>query len=148
MSQPGEGPGRDEIEYGLKGKTFQLYVYLLRHGSAVGIREVQRELGFSSPSVASHHMDKLVGLGIVERDNFGRYVLIRKVDVGVLQSFANVGGMTLPRLGFYAPFFTVIAAASLLLTPASINLYTFVGTVGGAAAFWYEAWRTWRRRPF
>ena len=148
MSQPGEGPGRDEIEYGLKGKTFQLYVYLLRHGSAVGIREVQRELGFSSPSVASHHMDKLLGLGIVEQDNFGRYVLVRKVDVGVLQSFASVGGMTLPRLGFYAPFFTVIAVASLLLTPASINLYTFVGTVGGAAAFWYEAWRTWRRRPF
>ena len=78
MSRPGEGPGRDEIEYGLKGKTFQLYVYMLRHGSAVGVREVQRELGFSSPSVASHHMDKLLGLGIVEQDNFGRYVLVKK----------------------------------------------------------------------
>ncbi len=148
MSKAGEEPGRDEIEYGLKGKTFQLYLYLLKHGPAVGIREVQRELGFSSPSVASHHMEKLVDLGIVERDNFGRYVLVKKVDVGVLQSFANIGGLTLPRLGFYAPFFTVIALASLILTPASVNLYTFVGMVGGAVAFWYEAWRTWSKRPF
>ena len=38
----------------LKGKTLLVYMYLLRSSdSSVGVREVQRALNFSSPSVSS-----------------------------------------------------------------------------------------------
>lgn len=139
---------REEIEYALRGKTLTVYLYLLRHGKAAGVREVQKELGFSSPSVAFHHLDKLVGLGVVKKDEYERYVLAAKVDAGVLQSFINVAGLQLPRLGFYGAFFTTIAAAYLLVGRSSLDLYALIGTIGGAAVFWYEAWRVWRRKPF
>ena len=144
MSQP----SRDRVDYELRGKTLTVYLYVLKHGKAIGVREVQKALGFSSPSVAFHHLDKLVGLGVVEKDEYDRYVLAKKVDVGILHSFVSVGRVTLPRLGFYAAFFTTIGAAYLLLDRGSLDLYALIGTVGGAGVFWYEAWRVWRRKPF
>ena len=139
---------RQRVDYELRGKTLTVYLYLLRHGKAVGVREIQKGLGFSSPSVAFHHLDKLVDLGVVEKDEYERYVLTRKVDTGILHSFVSIAGITLPRLGFYAAFFTTIAIAYLLLNSSSLDLYALIGTVGGAAIFWYEAWRVWRRKPF
>ena len=139
---------RQRVDYELRGKTLTVYLYLLKHGKAVGVREIQKELGFSSPSVAFHHLDKLVDLGVVEKDEYERYVLTRKVDTGILHSFVSIAGITLPRLGFYAAFFTTIAVAYLLLNSNSLDLYALIGTVGGAAIFWYEAWRVWRRKPF
>jgi len=137
-----------KVEYQLRGKTLQVYLHLLRKGTAFGVREIQKDLGFSSPSVAFHHLDKLVNLGIVAKDEYDRYVLVKKVDTGILSAFVNVGRLTLPRLGFYAAFFSTIAAAYLLLDWRVLDLYAVIGTVGGAAIFWYEAWRVWRRKPF
>ena len=139
---------RDRIEYELRGKTLTVYLYLLKHGKAVGVREIQKELGFSSPSVAFHHLDKLVDLKVVEKDQYDRYVLARKVDTGILHSFVSIGGLTLPRLGFYAAFFSTIAVAYLLVNRSFLDIYALIGTVGGAAVFWYEAWRVCRRKPF
>ncbi len=126
----------------------KVYLYLLKYGRAAGVREVQKDLGFSSPSIAFHHLDKLVGLGVVEKDEYDRYVLVKRVDPGVLHSFATVGRLTFPRLGFYAAFFTTIAVAYLVADRAFLDLYAVIGTVGGSAVFWYEAWRVWRRKPF
>jgi predicted DNA-binding transcriptional regulator len=142
------GASREKIDYELRGKTLTVYLYLLKHGRAVGVREVQKQLGFSSPSVAFHHLDKLVELEVVEKDAYDRYVLAKKVDTGVLNSFVSIAGLTLPRLGFYAAFFTTIATAYLLVTRGDVDLYAFIGTAGGAAVFWYEAWRVWRKKPF
>ena len=139
---------REQVEYALRGKTLTVYLYLLKHGKAVGVREVQKALGFSSPSVAFHHLDKLVELGVLEKDQYERYVLAKKVDTGILSSFVSIGGLNLPRLGFYAAFFTTIAAAYMSANRGSLDLYALVGTLGGAAVFWYEAWRIWRRKPF
>lgn len=143
-----EAQSREKIDYALRGKTLTVYLYLLKHGKAIGVREIQKELGFSSPSVAFHHLDKLLGLGVVEKDEYDRYVLAKKVDTGILNSFVSVAGLNLPRLGFYAAFFTTITVAYLILARSSLNLYAVIGTVGGAAVFWYEAWRVWRRKPF
>ncbi len=105
-------------------------------------------LGFSSPSVALHHLEKLERLGVVGKDNMGRYFIARKVDVGILSAFTSIGRLTLPRLGFYAAFFSTIALAYVLERSAAADLYALIGTVGGALVFWYEAWRAWRKRPF
>ena len=138
---------RDRAEYEIRGKTLKVYAHLLRVDSS-GVREIQRDLGFSSPSIALHHLEKLERLGVVSKDNVGKYYIARKVDVGILSAFASIGRLTLPRLGFYAAFFTTIAVAYMLESGASANLYAVVGTVGGVIVFWYEAWRAWRKRPF
>lgn len=139
---------RGSLEYELRGKTLSVYVCLLKHGTDVGVREIQKELGFSSPSVAFHHLDKLVDLGVAEKDQNDRYVLVKKVDTGILRLFADVAGLIFPRLGFYAIFFSVIAGTYLVINGGSLNPFALVGTVGVAATLWYEALRVWRRSPF
>ena len=57
------------IESELKGKTLLVYMYILKSSDpTVGVREVQRALGFSSPSVSSYHLNKLHELGLVDSE--------------------------------------------------------------------------------
>jgi hypothetical protein len=42
---------------------------------------VQRDLGFSSPSVANYHVDKLVGFALADQDEYGRYFVVQRVHV-------------------------------------------------------------------
>jgi predicted DNA-binding transcriptional regulator len=139
---------REKIEYELRGKTLKIYLYMIRQGKPVGVREVQRDLQLSSPSVAFHHIEKMVRLGVVEQDPLGNYVIAKKVDPGILQAFVNVGKFSLPRVGFYAVFFSTIAVAYVLSNLDLLDVYALIGTIGGAAVFWYELLRIWRRRPF
>jgi hypothetical protein len=139
---------KERIEYELRGKTLKVYLYMLKQGRPVGVREVQRDLAFSSPSVAFHHIEKLTRLGVLEQDKTGDYAVLKKVEPGILQAFVNLGRFNLPRVGFYAVFFTTITAAYIAENAAFLDLYALVGTVGATAAFWYEAVRVWRRRPF
>lgn len=139
---------RDSLEYKLRGKTLKVYLYILKKKDAVGVREVQRKLGLSSPSIAFHHLEKLVELGVLEKNQAGEYELIKKVDVGVLQAFSSIAGFTLPRVSFYAVFFTVITFAYVLLHYYPLDPYALIASVGATLAFWFETVRTWRKRPF
>src|SRR5205807_269328 len=139
---------RTDIEYVLRGKTLNVYMYVLRHKQARGISEVQHALGFSSPSIAAHHLEKLVRLGVVTKDEFGSYVLEKKIDASILQGFINIGGVILPRFSFYAGFFLVMSVAYVLFNLSYLDFFALVGTVGAVVVFFYEAWRSWTRRPF
>ena len=97
------------IESELTGKTLLIYLYMLRDKrSTVGVREVQRKLGFSSPSVAIYHLDKLVSLGLVEKTDIGEYYIKREVKVGVLKFYTRLGNVLLPRYLFYSMLFSVM----------------------------------------
>ena len=66
-----------DIEYALRGKAWKVYWFLLKNGAPVGVREVQRALRFSSPSIAFHHLEQLRELGLVEKQEVGsHYVLV------------------------------------------------------------------------
>ncbi|MFC1755316.1 winged helix-turn-helix domain-containing protein [Thermoproteota archaeon] len=136
-----------EIESHLKGKTLIVYWHLLKSGKSLGVREIQRELGMSSPSVASHHLDKLRELGVVEQDSYGRYFLAKTIEVGVLQVFSKVGRFMLPRYSFYAAFFTTLLILYLMISYNSINFSALGFVLVGCGIFWYETVRIWRRRP-
>ena len=105
------------IESELKGKTLLVYMHILKAGQeTVGVREVQRTLGFSSPSVAAYHLQKLQDLGLIE-NAYGDYRLIKEVKVGVLRSFVSVGGVMLPRFLFYAVLVTSMLVTFLVQFP-------------------------------
>ncbi|MER3407403.1 MAG: hypothetical protein C4292_00870 [Nitrososphaera sp.] len=140
-------PPPDRIEDQLKGKTLQVYMYMIRRKEAVGVREVQRDLAFSSPSVANYHIEKLVQLSLVAQDEYGRYFVVQKVQVGVLQAFVNVGGLAVPRLSFFAAFFTTMLVAYLVLKFDSLDVFAAGFAAAGSAAFWIETVRVWIRRP-
>ena len=146
-----------EIESKLKGKTLQIYWYLLRDpNSSVGVREVQRSLELSSPSVAAHHLDKLLALGLVEKTVRGEYLVNQEVKVGLLKFFSRMGRFLVPRHLFYAVFVTTMFAIYLivynfLLYPFTFSVHNLAAILFGAVAtiiLWVETIRLWREKPF
>ena len=138
------------IESELKGKTLLVYMHMLKRPSeAVGVREVQRELGFSSPSVSSYHLNKLQDLGLVE-NVYGDYQLVKDVKVGVLKQFITLGGLILPRYLFYAVLMTTMLITFLIQTPyfpSQGYVTTFMMGLVPTVILWYETIKIWRERP-
>jgi len=138
------------IESELKGKTLLVYMYIIRvNQPSVGVREVQRALGFSSPSVSAYHLNKLKDLGLVESIR-GDYSLIRMVKVGVLKQFVTLGGIMLPRYLFYAVLLTTMLVTYVLqfpMEPTRQNITTLIMGAVPAIILWYETIRIWRDRP-
>ncbi len=146
-----------EIESQLKGKTLQIYWYMLRDpNTSVGVREVQRSLGLSSPSVAAHHLEKLLSLGLVEKTTRGEYLLNQEIKVGVLKFFSRMGRFLVPRHLFYAIWLTTMFVIYLVVY--NVVLYQPTGSVHNIAAIifgvvaslvlWIETVRLWREKPF
>jgi hypothetical protein len=99
-----EDPSQEEITSKLNGRTLMTYFVLLNKG-AIGVRELQRQLGLSSPSVSRYHLDKLVELKLVENQN-GIYVIVKKANLPVLASWVLLGKYILPRVLFMAILFS------------------------------------------
>jgi DNA-binding transcriptional ArsR family regulator len=93
-----------KLEYALRGKAWRVYWFLLKTGQPVSVREVQRALHFSSPSVANHHLEQLRELGLVQKQEIGgQYVLVGEVKIGVLRHYVKLGKLLFPRY-FLCPF--------------------------------------------
>ncbi len=138
----------NKIEAELKGKTLLVYWYMIKRNSPVGIREVQRALRFSSPSIAHHHLDKLISLGLLEKDEYGRYFLKEYVEVGILQFFTKIGKFMLPRYSFYASFFSTLLIAYVYQYAGALNVFALLSMTIATIIFWYETLRVWRRKPY
>ena len=146
------GVEETKLDYALRGKAWKVYWLLLKTGQPVSVREVQRALHFSSPSVANHHLEQLRELGLVQKQDIGgHYVLVGEVKIGVLRHYVKLGKLLFPRFFFYAFFSTLFYAAYLLFTGigfARENLFLMVFGAIVCAIFWYEAYRVWTMRPF
>lgn len=120
----------------------------MKSTKSIGVRELQRALGLSSPSVAYHHLDKLTRMGLIDKDEYGEYKLVKSVGVNVLQAFTQVGKTLVPRFTFYAVFFTTLLIGYVLLFHSSLNPFALAFGIFACLFGWYETLRTWRRRPF
>ena len=129
-------------------QRLRIYWYILSKGDPAGVREIQRALGLSSPSVAHHHLEKLQEIGVVAQDGYGRYILVKHVQVGILQGFSRVGRFMLPRFSFYAVFFTTLLGLYLIRYADSLNIFAVLFSAAAAAVSWYETIRSWSNRPF
>jgi len=144
----------DEIkfEYALRGKAWKVYWLLLKSGRPMSVREVQRALHFSSPSVSNHHLEKLRELGLVQKQQSnGNYFLVHEVKIGVLRHFVKLGRLLFPRYFFYAVFSTTCYLIYLfLLSQAFVQENLFIVLFGAIVSviFWYEAIRVWSLKPF
>ncbi|HVP24085.1 MAG TPA: hypothetical protein VMS77_09270 [Conexivisphaerales archaeon] len=132
----------------LSASTVKVYVFLLKKGEGAGVREVQRAMGFKSPSVAYYHLNKLIEMGLVKQDQYGSYVAERKVDASALGPFLLLGTIIVPRFVFYAAFFTTFFLGYLAVYGMKSSAEVLI--VAGLASifFWIEAILAWRRRSF
>ncbi len=137
----------DKAEDVLKGTTLEVYRFMLKNGKPLGIREVQRALELSSPSLAVYHINKLEDVGLLKKEN-GNYVVNRVV----LEDTIKISRFLIPRFTFYAIFTTLLLIIeTTLLRPTIITSFVFfaiLGTIVCAAAFWYETTRIWHRGSY
>lgn len=139
----------EKIGSEMKGNTLRVYWALLNSKDGVmGVRQLQRQLGFSSPTLAAYHLNKLENLELVVKER-GDYRLVREVKVGVLKQFIKLGTFLLPRYIFYATFFTMLLIF-LLTQLKEISFYSvFALTLGilSTVILWYETIRVWMQKP-
>ncbi|MBO3832674.1 MAG: hypothetical protein FGF51_04720 [Candidatus Brockarchaeota archaeon] len=133
----------EELEYKLRGKTLQVYLYLIRSGGddSYGVREVQRALGFKSPSIASYHLEKLRELGLLVKDEKGDYRVAKEVNIGLLKLYIKIGELRLPRFLLYACFITSMVATYLLAYPQTFsphNLFALLVSFSSLTILWGE----------
>lgn len=137
-----------EIKEALQGKTLQVYLMLRDSTEPVGAREVQRRLDYSSVNVAVHHLEKLCRVGLAVKDEHGRYSVSKKVSVGIMELFMNVGRVRFPRLLFYAAFFAALSVVYFVSAPVIIgrdSVYVMVLAISGTVLFAYEAFKIWQQ---
>lgn len=141
-----------KLESQLHGKAWRVYLLLLKSGRPMSVREVQKALHFSSPSLAEYHLERLSDLGLVRKQQVGgHYFLVGEVKIGVLRHFVRLGRLLFPRYFFYAVFSTtlyMIYLGSVMQGFSRESLYIMVFWGVLSAIFWYEAYRIWSMSPF
>ena len=106
----------------LRGLTLKVYKFILGNDKPVGIREVQRALNLSSPTLALYHMNKLEETGFIKKELNG-YV----ADRIVLENFVRLRRVLIPRNFFYTVFLvtSLIFLGVFLRPPILTREYVF-----------------------
>jgi len=99
----------------LRGLTLKVYKFILKNSNPSGIREIQRALHLSSPTLALYHVNKLEEAGLIKKQSDG-YI----VDRVVLENFIRLKRTLIPRHFFYMVFFT----AALIFLTTFLRPYT------------------------
>ena len=140
----------EDRETKLKGTTLRVYWHLLRSGEPTTIRRLQRSLGFSSPSVASYHLEKLMDMDLVKKNVMGDYELKKTVSLEAMSSFVRVSHLMIPRYIFYTTFFFTLLIVFVVGYASSLSVqgvFALVFGVSGLVITGYETWRQWRLNP-
>ena len=140
------------VDEELNSTLFKTYVFLVKTGKPVGPRDLMRGADLSSPSVAYRNLQRLIALGLVAKDEYGNYIVKRKVG---MRGYAWVGKTLIPSFAVYGFIFVGVLIAEIavliphLLKGSTIEesfwLLTLV-TVVSAAVFLVEALR-FRKKP-
>jgi DNA-binding transcriptional ArsR family regulator len=135
-----------QVNQEIKGKTLKVYLYLLRHGPSE-LRDIQRGVGLSSPSLASYHLRRLTQAGFVTQDKHGTYHAIKEASDKVLEGYSRIGPAIVPQLFFFALLFTVLAAffSYETLYAQGFAPYLVAVCIAMILVIWYETVRLWRR---
>jgi DNA-binding Lrp family transcriptional regulator len=116
----------------LRGLTLKVYRFILKNDRPVGIREVQRGLNLSSPTLALYHINKLEEAGFIKKELNGY-----TADRIVLRNLIRLRRVLIPRNLFYTVFFvtSLIFLVVFLKPPILTREYIFaLGVISVAAA--------------
>ena len=139
----------EDVKSKLKGTTLRVYWHLLRSRKPTTIRYLQRDLSFSSPSVASYHLEKLMDMGLVKKVR-GNYELKKTVSLEAVSSFVRISHLMIPRYVFYTVFFLTLLIVFMVGYIGSLSVqgvFALVFGVSGLVITGYETWRQWRLKP-
>jgi len=87
----------------ISGKALEVYEYLADHPGFHGVRDIQRALDYSSPSVVYYHLSKLIDLQYIIQDDNSKYSATKEaVDLGNIGSHIRFMSYWIPRSLLYA----------------------------------------------
>jgi len=130
----------------ITGNSLKTYLYLVTHGPSE-LRDVQRGLGLSTPSLASYHLGRLIEAGYATQDRESRYVAVKDSSIEILEGYTKIGTTLVPQLVFFAILFTILIPFFSLasLSSPSFTGYLIASSLAMVALLWYEVIRLWRR---
>jgi DNA-binding transcriptional ArsR family regulator len=136
----------------LSGNTFRVYWYVLANSKkSVGVRAVQRAMGFSSPSTALYHLEKLRHCGLVSKDDMGNYFAKRSIRSLAMQNFIFLGNLIIPRHLIYAVLTTMISLVYFVLLRDSLSypliVVSLLPSIISSMLFWCETLVVWKSKP-
>lgn len=116
---------------------------MLKQSKAVGISEVRKALGLSSPSVSQYHIKKLMALGLIKDEGEGyvvdrviveNFVRIRRISIPVQTAYVAFFGATLfillvlfwPKTSFYAVYFLAVI---INIAALGVSVYEMMKTL-------------------
>jgi hypothetical protein len=93
----------------LEGKALQIYWYLLTHPQGLaGIREIQRNLGFSSPATVTYQVNKLLSNDLISKNEQSeKYFIKEEIKSGIFGFYVRIGYRMIPRLSLYLTTFVL-----------------------------------------
>ena len=94
----------------LNATLFDTYVFLVKADRPVGPRDLMRGANLSSPSVAYRNLQKLIDLGLVAKDDYGNYVMKKKVG---LKGYIWVKKKLVPRFAVFGLVFVGVLLAEI-----------------------------------
>ena len=128
----------------LKGNALEIYRLLLRAEKPLGIREIQRTLNLTSPSIVQWHLRKLEAVELVKRK--GTNYSANKV---LLENCIRISRFLIPRYLFYFMFAVLILSIELtLFRPVILTreyFFALAATLIFVLIFCYEGVKIWLR---
>ena len=113
----------DEV---LEGTTRRVFRFVYRHQGPVGVHDVQRGLGLSSPSVAHYHISKLLKAGLLKEEGDGY-----AVTKATFENMVRIRKTAFPLHAGYAAFFlTALIILMTVMRPVQLSsTYLFAAIV-------------------
>ncbi|MBY9000259.1 MAG: hypothetical protein KGD64_05040 [Candidatus Heimdallarchaeota archaeon] len=114
-----ELPNEDIIS-SLTGTALRVFVYAVKKGKDIGVRETQRDLGLKTASHAQYHLQRLEQISLLDRNDNNKYSLpkeyesLRSLKIGILTEIYVFKGWIIPSLGIFAGFLGASIIISLL----------------------------------
>lgn len=142
----------------LEGKALQIYWYLLTHPQGLaGIREIQRDLGFSSPGTVTYQMNKLLSNDIISKNEQSeKYFVKEEIKSGIFGFYVRIGYRMIPRLSLYLTtfilgfviyfLFLLARGDEFIAEPASWVLLFFL--IFGTCILIFESIKMWKMKPY
>ncbi len=129
------------------GRTWDVYLCILTSGDPIGVREIWRILGLSTPSLAQYHVNKLLELKLIESTPRGKYVTNDEERIEALRSFLTLRGMLIPRMVVYAALLSGVMLSYVTFWPWRgdfRDLVVLAVTLFSVSTFLFEAMKQYR----
>ena len=92
----------ENLEF-IKGKSLEVYYYLVNNQGEHGVRKIQRALNYKSSSLAAYHLNRLYLHKLIEKTLSGTYYIEGDpIKLGALKDHFKLAGYMIPNILMYS----------------------------------------------